>query len=338
MPATPRRLATVLAAALLGLAALTSCASSPAESAAPTGGESASTGYPLTLTSPYGETVLEAKPVRVATVSHVDTDIALALGVVPVTSPRYGSTELDPWTAATAKALGADQLDTYDSTDGTNLEALAAVAPDVILATSGWTLDADYAKLAKIAPVVSYEGKDGLTSMTWRDRTTVAAQALGIPEAGTAAVAKVDAAFADAKAANPDFVGRSFTYAVLHPDQITYVSYEGSDNEFFTNLGFVLPPEAAEFTQNNNSVSQEMIDKLDADVLMLGFPFGDEGVMTQQTLEANQLFRKLTAVENGHYLVIDDKAASPLAYPTPLSQVWVLDYLLPGLQQAVAGS
>lgn len=325
--------ATSLVLALLIALALTACSS--ASGSTPVG--SATGGYPMTLTSPYGETVLTEKPTKVAAMSSVDLDIALALGIVPVTSPRYGDVALDPWAVKRAAELGVGEIPTYDSTDGTDLEAIAAADPDVILATSGWTLEEDFAQLAKIAPVVSYTGPDGLTGMTWRERTKVAGDALGLADEAAAVTASVDNEFAAAKAANPEFAGKTFTYIVLHPDQISYVSYQGSDNEFFTSLGFVLPENAQKFGESNSAVSRENLNLVDADVLMVGYPFGEEGLMTQAALEADPLFTSLNAVQNGNYLVIGDEA-SPLAYPTPLSQTWVLAQLTPRLKAAVAGN
>lgn len=298
----------------------------------------ASTSYPLTLESPFGQTTLAARPTKVAVVSSVDLDVALALGVLPVIAPQYGDAAADPWAADAVAALGQGELKTYDSTDGTDFEAIAAAEPDVILATSGWTLDTDYEQLSKIAPIVSFQGEDGLAAMTWAERTEQAATALDLAAPGNRAVAAVDTAFADAAAANPQFAGKSITYAVLHPDQITYISYAGSDMDFFTDLGFTLPANASQFSGSNDAVSRENVDLLDADVLLVGYPFGDEGLLTQSAFESDPLFQQIPAVAGGHYAVVDDAVASPLAYPTPLSQTWVLDQLLPVLQSAVAGT
>lgn len=298
----------------------------------------ASTSYPLTLESPFGTTTLTARPTRVAVVSSVDLDVALALGVLPVIAPQYGDATLEPWSADAVAGLGQGELKTYDSTDGTDLEAIAAAKPDVILATSGWTLDTDYEQLAKIAPIVSFQGEDGLAAMTWAERTEEAATALDLAAAGDRAVAAVDTAFAEAAAANPEFAGTTITYAVIHPDQITYISYAGSDMKFFTDLGFTLPATASQFSDANDAVSRENVDLLDADVLLIGYPFGDEGLLTRSALESDPLFRQIPAVAGGHYAVVDDAVASPLAYPTPLSQPWVLAQLLPVLQSAVAGT
>ena len=87
-----------------------------------------------------------------------------------------------------------------------------------------------------------------------------------------------------------------------------------------------------------NEAGRENVDLLDADVLLIGYPFGDEGVLTRSALESDPLFQQIPAVAGGHYAVVDDAVASPLAYPTPLSQTWVLEQLLPVLQAAVAGT
>lgn len=292
----------------------------------------------MTLTSPYGETTLKEKPEKVAVVSAVDLDIALALGVVPVISPQYGDAELDPWETEALEELDEKNLITYDSTDGVDYEAIAVAEPDVILATSGWTLDADYEQLAKIAPIVSYTGADGLTAMTWEQRTESAAVALGRSDRAKEVIGGIAAEFDAAAAANPELAGTTFTYAVIHPEQITYISYEGSDVTFFTKLGLTLPKRAADFSETSAAVSRENLDLLDADILLMGYPFGDEGLLTRSDLEEDALFRQIPAVAAGRYAVIDDLFASPLAYPTPLSEPWLLERLVPVLTDAAVGN
>ncbi|WP_349885121.1 ABC transporter substrate-binding protein [Microbacterium sp. WHRI 7836] len=330
-----RRLTAAAAALVVSTALLAGCGASAATPASSAGGGE---GYPMTLTSPYGETTLQSKPERVAVVSSVDLDIALALGIVPVISPQYGDAELDPWEIDALKGLGEKKLTTYDSTDGVDYEAIAVAEPGVILATSGWTLDADYEQLSKIAPIVSYTGADGLSTMTWEQRTESAATALGRSDQAKEVIDSIAADFDAAAAAHPEFAGTTFTYAVIHPEQITYISYEGSDVTFFTKLGLALPERATDFSATSAAVSRENLDLLDADILLMGYPFGDEGLLTQSDLEQDALFRQIPAVEGGHYAVIDDAFASPLAYPTPLTESWLLERLVPVLADAVAGN
>lgn len=327
---TPRLLAAALAVAVLALAGCSAAADADAPGAAVDG-------YPLTLTSPFGTTELADRPERVAVVSAVDLDIALALGVVPVIAPRYGDAELEPWAQDALDATG-EELEFYDSTDGTDHAAIAAAEPDVILATSGWTLDEDYAQLSKIAPIVSFQGEDGLSSMTWAERTAEAAEALGLQDEGEQVVADVEEAFADARGAHPELEGKTFTYAVIHPAQITYESYADSDMSFFEQLGLTQPATAEQFSAEDSAVAKENLDLLDADVLLVGYPFGDEGLLSRDALEADPLFQQIPAVTAGRYAVVGDEVASPLAYPTPLSQTWVLEQFVPVLAAAAAGS
>lgn len=333
------RSTTALAGIALAALALAGCSSTDADTTTTpaAGGDDAgsATAYPLLLESPFGTTELGEKPTKVAVVSGVDLDIALALGVVPVISPKYGDYPLDPWSIDKAAELGTEIV-TYDASDSTDFQAIAAAEPDVILATSGWTLDEDYAQLSKIAPVVSFQGDTGLWDMTWAERTEEIAEALDLDPQPV--FDQVDAAFAEARAAHPEFEGATYTYAVLHPEQITYISYEGSDTTFFDRLGFTLPATASEFTEATASVSRENLDLLDADVLLIGYPFADEGIMTQTELESSPLFQQIPAVAGGHYAVVGDDIASPLAYPTPLSDLWVLNEIVPVLADAVAGS
>lgn len=322
---TMRRAAAV-AAAIVAVGLLAGCGTASQADDGGTAGEGAG-GFPLTLENPWGTTVLEEQPKKVAVVTSVDLDIALALGVEPILAGKYAANEFDPWTQEALDKRGIE-LETYDSTDGTDYIAIAAADPDVILATSGWSLDDDYDKLAEIAPVVTWGKDQQITDLTWADRTLLAGKALGLEERAEEVVAGVEGAFTDAAAAHPEWQGKTLTYVVMHPSQISYVTYEGSDVSFFTDLGFVLPENAAKFADENNAVSIENIDMLDSDVLLVGYPFGDEGVLTQSGLEGNALFQQLGAVKDGRYGILDDEIASPLAYPTPLSHPWALGLMV----------
>jgi iron complex transport system substrate-binding protein len=73
--------------------------------------ESSSAQFPVTIKHAFGETTIDKQPQRVATVSWVNDDVAIALGVVPVGVPKTewggndkGST---PWKDAALEKLGA---------------------------------------------------------------------------------------------------------------------------------------------------------------------------------------------------------------------------------------
>lgn len=321
------RLAAVTTGLALTAGALAGCAAPTSQAATSECGS-----FPYTLEHAFGTVTLDAAPKRVAVVTDVDLDIALALGLEPVIYPGY---DLGAWQQEYFDEHNLT-LDSYDPSDGIDFEAIAAAKPDAILATSGWSLDEDYAKLNAIAPVIAYTSDNGLDSMTWSQRTELAGCALGLVDESDAAITKVTDAFADAATAHPEFAGKTITYAVIHPDQITYSSWKGSDVSFFTDLGFVLPPVASEFTGDSTGLSKENIDKLDAEVLVVGFPFGDEGMLSRDQLESDALFQSLPVVKAGGYTVIGDDVASPIAYPSPLGLPWALKNVLPSLADAAS--
>ncbi len=325
---TPMTRTAAATAALLAAVSLTACTAAPAADA--TAQESSCGEFPLVLPHAFGTAEIPEKPERVVVVTDVDLDIALSLGVEPVLYPGY---ELGAWQE---EAMAGLDLPSYDPYDGIDFEAIAAAEPDVILATSGWSLDEDYDKLAAIAPVIAYTSENGLDTMTWADRTELAGCGLGLVDEADAVIDDVNSAFADAAAANPQFAGKTITYAVIHPDQITYSSYRGSDVWFFESLGFTSPETAAEFSGDNSGLSKENIDKLDADVLVIGYPFGDEGLLSRAELEADPLFQSLPVVRNGSYVVIGDDVASPIAYPSPLGLPWALARVLPLFVEATS--
>src|SRR5690606_28779593 len=100
----------------------------------------------------------------------------------------------------------------------------------------------------------------------------------------------VRAEVAKAAADNPGFKDKTYTYAVVHPQQITFMSYADQDPGLFEELGLRKSAHAAEFSAAKDGVSLENLDKLDADVLLIAYPFGDEGVISAAELERNKLF------------------------------------------------
>src|SRR5690625_4859780 len=130
----------------LTVPALASCGGTDAETT-PTGasdGGSADPGaFPATISHLYGDTEIVSEPQRIATVSWVNGDSVLALGLVPVGMPlvEWGGNENSStdWVDATLEELGAGWDSdaapaTYSEADGINFDEVAALTPDLIVA------------------------------------------------------------------------------------------------------------------------------------------------------------------------------------------------------------
>ena len=172
-----------------------------AENAALVPAAEGATGYPLTLASPYGETVLTERPERIAVVGgDGDLDAVLALGVAPVIAPDDTDA---PWYDGTR----ADEVPGYfDPDDDFSVSRLVASEPDLIVASSMPGLEEHYADLARVAPVVA-AGESGAVAVDWRDLTRAVGAAIDAPGAASTAVESADAAIAlpDAPTSTTDY-------------------------------------------------------------------------------------------------------------------------------------
>lgn len=342
--------ALAVAAALLLTATVAGCNASAGGS--PESGGTASestaaggTSYPLTLPTPYGTSTLEARPERVAVVGPVgDLDNVLAVGVTPVFAPKLQTTW--PWIDQSV----ASQIEsTYESGQGGGeptvpLEKVAASDPDVIIAITDTGLEKNYANLSKIAPVVALPDKPSASEVDWEAAIRLVGRALDRSAEAEEQITRTEDLITKAKEANPDFAGKSITFAVNYGADfgISYFNYAGSPAEtFLTNLGFAAGKNASSFTAKNAQVSAEQIPLLDSDVLIVNYNGGEA---TKKQMETNKIFQQLTAVQSGHYLGLlpTDGTSSPLAWslarPSAMNLQWSIEYVEPKLAEAVKGT
>jgi iron complex transport system substrate-binding protein len=338
---TLRRALAVTAAALV-LAACSGGTDSTTGAAAPTPTGSAAA-YPVTLTHAFGSTVLERQPQRVATVSWVNADVALALGVVPVGMPKdeYGGNDRGstPWKDAALEAagapLGSDRAPVqYSEADGINFAEVAQTTPDVILAAYSGLTREDYDKLSKIAPVVAHP--EVAYGTPWQESTRIIGTALGRTDRAEQVVAETEALIADRAAAHPQIKGKTFLYGNLEPASGKGVNiYTASDNRprFLTSLGMQLAPAASGGAADAFYLewSPERADELAADVFVTWVP--DDA--TKAAIAQDPLLGQIPAVRTGALVAdADNTLTLSVSAASPLSLPWALDRFLPQLAAA----
>lgn len=340
-----RPFTSVLVAASVLLAALALVAGCSTGAIGDTGGEgSASTDvertgdFPRTVTHAYGTTEIPAAPTRVATVSWVNADVALALGVVPVGMPRAsfganaaGSTD---WFDAELERLGGEAPTLYSETDGIDAEAIAALEPDLILgAYSGMTPE-EYDTLSKIAPTVAMPEGDAPFGTAWQDSTRLVGEALGLAERADEVIADVEGRIAAVADEHPGIRGTSFVFGTVDPAAAEKIyAYTGVDNRprFLEQLGMVQSPavaEASRGTPDEFSVtwSPERADELDSDILVTYGASPD----VRAAIERDPLLGRIPAVEAGRMVVqTDEQEVLALSAASPLSLPWALEHVVP---------
>ena len=330
---TSRLLALGAAAALA--VTLSACSSSAPESTATTGGNPASDdAFPVTIEHVYGETTIDEKPERVATIAWANHEVPLALGIVPVgmSKATWGDDDdngILPWVEEKLDELGGETPVLFDETDGIDYEAVADTAPDVILAAYSGLTQEEYDTLSKIAPVVAYPDVAWGTSVD--DMVEMNAKALGLEAEGEALIEDLHADADAALAANSALEGKKVLFAYFDPSDLSQIGYyTAADTRpgYLHDLGLPLPAiveENADSDQFYLQVSAEEAQKFDdVDVLVT---YGDDSTLA--TLQADPLLSKIPDIAEGRVAILPD--ATPIAAsanPSALSIPWGLeDYL-----------
>ncbi|GAA2298759.1 iron-siderophore ABC transporter substrate-binding protein [Streptomyces kunmingensis] len=334
------RLLAVAASALLMFGAAACGSGESGGKSAPVSDKSAEKGaFPATLTHKYGTTTVKAEPQRIVTVGLSDQDAVLALGKVPVgTTEWLGEFKgaIGPWAK---DALGDKPLPTvlHDNGTGPQVEKIASLRPDLILALySGLTKD-QYRTLSKIAPVVAQPEDGPDWSISWQDQTEQIGKALGRPGEAGKLVAKTERHIADAAAKHPEFKGAGAVMATPYEGMYVY-GPQDNRSRLLTSLGFTLPADLDKVVGDafGANISKERTDLLDTDAIVwiVTDPAKDE-----KRLHADPLYGKLDVAAQGREVMVEESShfGSAISFVSPLSLPYTVDRLVPLLSAAVDG-
>lgn len=315
-------------AATLGLAACGGASSTTEDS--PTTG---SKNFPVTLIGKEGTAIIPAEPRRVITLGFQrDTDTTLALGVTPIALAGNSSFPnlIAPWVES---ELTEPKPEVLNTADGIPFEKIAALRPDLILATDSYELTDNYSRLAQIAPTVSYI--ENVNTDTWQQRTNLIGKALGRNEQAQNIINDVEAKVKQATQDHAAFANTTFSINLVIGREIYTVLGGDSAVKLLEQLGLRISPQAA--TQPESStpgralVSPENLGVLDADVLIVTYATDDD----RSYLESSQLFQQLNAVKNSNYVPLDLFVSIALAFPSPLTIPYALDRTVDSLNRVL---
>ena len=317
-----RRALTAVTAGLLAATTATACASSEDDAAAPAASGPAAAAFPVSIAHKFGSTTIEKQPKRVVTVGWNDQDPVLALGVVPV-STREWFTEYPnyPWVK---EALGGKPITTFSAE--LNFEAIIKQQPDLILAIYETINKETYDKLSQIAPTVIQSADYADEQTPWDVQTLTTGKALGKSAEAQALVAKVNAKIDEARAANPQFAGKTLVVD-FGPEKGQHWLIPAKDprRALFDALGFAAQKESED-------VSEERLDLLDRDVLFVNGA-------TKKDMLASPAFNRLKVATEDRtlYTSFSTPLGGALAYSGPNALLYALDVLVPQLKNATDG-
>ncbi|MEU6816716.1 iron-siderophore ABC transporter substrate-binding protein [Streptomyces sp. NPDC046860] len=343
MPRATRasRLTGLLTSVLLLAVTAVACGSSDSGPDASDSGAKGSAGaaYPVTIAHKYGSTTVASEPKRIVTVGLTDQDAVLALGKVPVgTTEWLGGYKgaVGPWAE---DRLGSSPAPTVlkDTGTGPQVEKIAALRPDLILAVYSGLTKSQYASLSKFAPVVAQPKEFNDFGVPWQRQTEVIGKALGKEAEAKKLVAGVQGRFAAARAANPGFAGS--TAVVATPYEGTFVfGSQDPRSRLLSDLGFALPKDLDKVIGDKfgANISKERLDLLDQGVAVWIVP--DLGSAVTK-LHRDPVYRDLDVVKQGREVFVKETGdyGNAVSLSTVLSIPYVLDRLVPQLAAASDG-
>ncbi|MGT2425802.1 iron-siderophore ABC transporter substrate-binding protein [Amnibacterium kyonggiense] len=297
--------------------------------------------FPVTVRHAFGETTIDAKPTRVATVAWANHEVPLALGVVPVGMSRasWGDDDGDgvlPWVEDRLSELGARTPVLFDETDGIDFEAVADTRPDVILAAYSGLSKSDYETLSKIAPTIAYPKTAWGTTLD--EMIEMDGAAIGLGAEGKRLEQRLDARVEQAAERRPQLAGRSAMFASFDPADLSTVGFYTTLDpraRLFEDLGMTAPEAVRRASASSKeyylTVSAEDAESLDdADVIVT---YGDAALLKK--LQADPLIGRIPAIARGSVVLLTD--STPLAAaanPSPLSVGAASDRYLDALAAA----
>jgi iron complex transport system substrate-binding protein len=320
-------------------AASTASTAAAGSSATPGGVEQGA--FPVTIKDSFGSTTITSEPTRIVALGANDADNLLSLGVVPVGMTKvswggngHGTTD---WFDARLKQLGGTQPKLLDDTDSIPMDEIAALSPDLIVATNDGFTKQQYDTLSKIAPVVAYPGAAWVT--TWQQTLKMDGEAVGRPQLAAKVAASTEADIAKAAAAHPQIKGKSFVFAALSADDLSSIPFYTPQDQrprLLTELGMVNAPSVVKLAkagQFYGTISAERGSSLASDVLITYADHASDAA----TFEHDPLVGRVPAIKAGHLVTLtNDQVAEADSVPTPLSIPVALKTLVPQVVAALA--
>jgi iron complex transport system substrate-binding protein len=288
----------------------------------------------VTVKHAFGETKIPAAPKRVVSAGFTEQDDLLALGVVPIAiTDWFGGEPFAVWPWAQSK-LGGAQPVVLNLYDGIQVDQIASLKPDLIVATNAG-LDKDtYDKLTAIAPTIAQSGQEAFFE-PWKDQATTIGQAVFKFDEMTKLVADVDAKFTDIGKNNQQFKDKKAVVVSATTYQDSYdVTSPGWRTEFLTKMGFATPDGLDAFVKDGRAQipRDKLASVLDtADVVIWKTQSEEE----RGALMADPTFAALTSTKNGRNVFTGKDLAGALAFTSVLSYPVVADQLPPMISKVL---
>lgn len=267
------------------------------------------------VTDAMGNTVtVPEAPQRVITLSEIDLDTALTLGVTPVGTingrgqaapPRY----LDGKLPAGIEVVG--------DIDNPNLETLLELEPDLIL--TGPVKPEQLAILNEIAPtVITFNW-----ARPWQESMQRTAQALNKEAEAKAVLERYRARVEAARQRLAAHQGETLSIVRWNPKGPSYMFKDAFASTVAEDVGLLRPAHQQDRGHTHSmALSLESLELLDADWLVIGtLATSGEAIEAMNQAEQTPAFRQLSAIQAKRFGAVDGSLWTSLGGPMAALQV-----------------
>ncbi|MFG1905353.1 ABC transporter substrate-binding protein [Kribbella sp. NPDC048928] len=264
------------------------------EETAKLGSDAAPGAFPRTVKQALGSTEIKAKPTRIVVLDSGELDDVLTLGITPVGMATTAGQSGVP-SYLKDKAQG---IKTVGGISELNLEAIAALKPDLILGSKLRANDL-YDKLSAIAPTV-FSIRPGFP---WKENFLLVADAVGEEDKATALLNDYQKRADEVKS------------KVQGTPTISLVRFRPGEIRLYGNLSFIgvilkdigLPrPKIQDVQDLAVVVSEENIGKAAGDWIFYS-SYGKPDTTDENKVVNGNLWKSLAAVKDGHVARVNDE-------------------------------
>ncbi|MEL4506293.1 ABC transporter substrate-binding protein [Luteococcus sp. H138] len=296
--------------------------------------------FPVSIKHALGTATIEQAPSKVVTIGQGAAEAAIALGVFPAGTETYTwGADKDghlPWVREAYEKAGKELPKTFEGGEQLDVEAIAALEPDLVLAPWSGLTQKQYDLLAEMCPVVAYE-KTAWTT-TWDAEIATVAKALGRPADGQKVIDELKKTLADAAAEHPDWKGKTFSYIYTqgHGTLGVYLPTE-QRVAMISSLGLTVDPAISSIKAKDGSdwalIGLENADKISKSELI--FTWYMDAATKKQVL-SQKLYAAIPAIKRDSVVTSEDpQLVTAMSMINPLTVPWALPKISPLIDAAV---
>ncbi len=270
----------------------------------------------LVIDATKREVEVPAEPKRIVTLTEIDLDSTLALGLTPVGSVNGRGQETLP---SYLLNLTGD-VQSVGSIAEPNLETILALDPDLILVASPIpAVEEMFPELAKIAPVVV----TAVQGSSWVDTLKGVAEMVNHVDEAESFLASYSAE-AEALASSLPTDVREASIVRWNPDGPVVMLPTAFSSQVLNDIKLDKPAAQAELAGSHpvhsDPISMETIEIIDADIIFAGGLNPDGQAALEETLE-NPLVQALSAVQADRLVLVDGLVWGSIGGPLAAKQV-----------------